>query len=148
MGAGNAFGGFPAAAPQPAAAGGAPADNPFAASNPFASGGGGSSFTAFKPTEFKPPGQKSIMDDDDATFDSLAFQPQKNKKKTAAELAAERKKAEEEALAKLSYKGKPSSFFIMGHVPGDLTDPTGQSRVPTQEQKLFIYEHYPTMSAP
>ena len=41
--------------------------------------------------------------------------------------------AKEEADAKLSYKGKPSTFFIMDYVEGDQRDPTGQSRVPTSE---------------
>ena len=90
------------------------------------------------------------MDDDDEPID-FAFGGNKNKKKkqkTQAELEAERLKSKEEADAKLTYKGKPSSFFIMDHIPGDTRDPTGQCRVPTQEQSVFIFTHYPMCAQP
>ena len=47
------------------------ADNPFAKSNPFAAG----SFVPGKVTEFKPSGQKGIMedDDDDGPIDFMAI---------------------------------------------------------------------------
>ena len=45
-------------------------------------------------------------------------------------------------------KGKPSDFFIMDYEEGDTTDPTGSQRLPTEEQKLFIYTNYPTFSQP
>jgi hypothetical protein len=88
------------------------------------------------------------MDDDDAPLDFEFGASKKSKAKTAAQLAAEKAKAEEEANAKLSFKGKPSSFFIMDHVEGDQQDPTGSSRVPTAEQRVFIYANYPTESLP
>lgn len=34
----------------------------------------------------------------------------------------------------------------MDYVPGDTRDPTNQMRVPTTEQSVFIYTHYPTES--
>lgn len=84
-------------------------------------------------------------DDDDVGFGALdSFGAGgKKKKKTEAELREEKAKAKAEADAKLTFKGKPSSFFIMDHVPGDTNDPYGHCRVPTQEQMLFIYQHYP-----
>ena len=36
----------------------------------------------------------------------------------------------------------------MDHSPGDMTDPTGNNRVPAQEQKVFIFTHYPMDSQP
>ena len=36
----------------------------------------------------------------------------------------------------------------MDHVPGDARDPTGQCRVPTSEQSVFIFTHYPTCAQP
>ena len=61
------------------------------------------------------------MDDDDADapigFDHFVAGGKKNKKKpTPDELAAEKAKAEAEANAKLSFKGKPSEFFIMDFI--------------------------------
>ena len=73
------------------------------------------------------------MGDDDDEPIGFAVGGKKKKQKTQAELAAEKAKAKEEADAKLSYKGKPSTFFIMDYVEGDQRDPTGQSRVPTSE---------------
>ncbi len=136
------------AAPQKAA----PAsDNPFAGANPFSGGG----FVPGKVTEFKPATKKGIMEDDDdaGPVDFTAIGTQKKKKKeTTQELAAkkeaEKKKAEEEANAKLSFKGKPSSFFVMDFLQGDSRDPTGQQRVPTQEQSVFIFTHYPMCARP
>ena len=64
-------------------------------------------------------------DDDDAPIDFAAGGRKKTKQKTQAELKAEQAKAKEEADARLSYKGKPSSFFIMDFVEGDQRDPTG-----------------------
>lgn len=97
-------------------------------------------------TEFKPTDPKRILDEDEpGGFDH--FQPKpKNKKIDPAKLkeAAKQKKLEEDA--KLPTKGKPSEFFIMDWLPGDTNDVTGQCRVPTGPQKLFIYEHYPTCS--
>lgn len=78
----------------------------------------------------------------------MAAASKKKKQKTQAELEAEKKRAEEEANAKLSFKGKPSTFFIMNYIEGDATDPTGQCRVPTDEQRVFIFTHYPTDSLP
>jgi len=109
---------------------GAPAGgNPFAASpgNPFASASAGSNpFAGGAPKEFKPTQKKGIMDDDDdAPIDFMAGGNKKKKSKSAAELEAERLKAKEESDAKLAYKGRPSSFFIMDHVPGDNRDPSG-----------------------
>lgn len=86
-------------------------------------------------------------DDDDAPL--FDFQPaNKKKKKTQAELDEERRKEKEAEDAKLSFKGKPSEFFIMDHQPGNTDDPTGNCRVPTQEQRVFIFTHYPTESQP
>mmetsp|Transcript_20823 Transcript_20823/g.25484 ORF Transcript_20823/g.25484 Transcript_20823/m.25484 type:complete len:177 (-) Transcript_20823:2307-2837(-) len=117
--------------------------NPFAAaktSNPFASGG---------IKEFKPIVKKGIMDDDDdAPIDFAAGGGKKKKQKSQAELDAEKAKAKAEADAKLSYKGKPSTFFIMDHVPGDARDPSGNNRVPTTEQSTFIFTHYPMSAQP
>ena len=87
-------------------------------------------------------------DDDDAPIDFEFGASKKKKVKSAEELAAEKAKAKAEADAKLSYKGKPSGFFIMDYVPGDPRDPTGQFRVPTSEQSVFIFTHYPTESLP
>ena len=56
--------------------------------------------------------------------------------------------SEEELNAELSFKGKHSSFFIMNYVPGDTRDPTGQQRVPTSEQAVFIQKYYPKDSRP
>ena len=94
------------------------------------------------------------MDDEDdaGPVDFTAGGKKKKKKETQEELAAkkeaEKKKAEEEANARLSFKGKPSTFFIMDYVPGDTRDPTGQQRVPTSEQSVFIFTHYPMDSRP
>ena len=132
----------------------AAASNPFA-TNPFASGASSSSaassnpFAAGSVKEFKPKVAKGIMDDDDdAPVDFAAFgQSKKNKKKTAEELAAEKAKAKAAAEAALPTKGKPSSFFVMDYAPGDPRDLSGGCRVPNQEQRVFIYTHYPTCSA-
>ena len=113
--------------------------NPLAAAaasaNPFAKAAGSNPFggAGFKPKEFKMKDPRAIMDDDDdAPFDFAAGAAKKKKQKTQAELDEEKRKAKEEEDAKLSYKGKPSEFFIMDFVPGDLRDPTGNNRVPTQ----------------
>ena len=128
--------------PQPTAApaGGSDAggSNPFAAAagaNPFAAAAAANPFSAASATVFKPKDPKAIIDDDDfAPVDFGAIGASKKKKqKSAAELAAEKARADAEASAKLSYKGKPSSFFIMDYLPGDPTDPTGGYRVPTAE---------------
>ena len=50
--------------------------------------------------------------------------------------------------AKLSFKGKPAEFFIMDYIEGDMTDQTGNCRIPTEEQKMFIFTHYPTEVQP
>ena len=158
------FPGFPPAAvvnnaaaptaPAEANAGGtAPAGSPFvaaAAANPFAAAAGANPFAAsFKPaTVFKPKDPRAIMDeDDDAPFD-FAAGGKKPKKKTQAELEAEKKRAKEAEDAKLSFKGKPADFFIMDYIPGDQRDPTGNFRVPTQDQSIFIFTHYPTEAQP
>lgn len=49
-------------------------------------------------------------------------------------------------MNKLPTKGKPSEFFIMDYAEGDMNDPTGGCRLPTQEQKIFIFANYPTSS--
>ena len=85
-------------------------------------------------------------DEDDAPIDFGVGASKKKGKKTAAELAEEKKKAQEEADAALPTKGKPSSFFVMDYVQNDPRDPTGQCRVPTKEQSVFIFIHYPTNS--
>ena len=36
----------------------------------------------------------------------------------------------------------------MDYLPGDARDPTGQCRVPTSQQSIFIFTHYPTNSMP
>ena len=74
-----------------------------------------------------PKGAQGIMDDEDeGPVDFMAFgKKDKKKKKTDAELKAEREKAEAEAAAALPSKGKPSTFFIMDHIPGDMRDTTG-----------------------
>ena len=86
-------------------------------------------------------------EDDDAPFD-FAAGGKKPKKKTQAELEEEKRKAKEAEDAKLSFKGKPSDFFIMDYIPGDARDPTGNFRVPTQDQSIFIFTHYPTEAQP
>ena len=58
----------------------------------------------------------------------------------------EARKKKEEEDAKKPTKGKPSSFFVMEYVHGSQKDPTGQMREPNQEQKMFIFMHYPTYS--
>lgn len=143
----------PTAPAESNAGGTAPASNPFAAAasaNPFAAAAGANPFAAsFKPaTVFKPKDPRAIMDDDDdAPFD-FAAGGKKPKKKTQAELEAEKKRAKEAEDAKLSFKGKPSDFFIMDYIPGDPRDPTGNFRVPTQDQSIFIFTHYPTEAQP
>ena len=143
----------PTAPAESNAGGPAPASNPFAAAasaNPFAAAAGANPFAAsFKPaTVFKPKDPRAIMDDDDdAPFD-FAAGGKKPKKKTQAELEAEKKRAKEAEDAKLSFKGKPSDFFIMDYIPGDPRDPTGNFRVPTQDQSIFIFTHYPTEAQP
>lgn len=74
--------------------------------------------------EFKPKDPKAIDLGDDGEV-NFEFGASKKKRKTQEELRreAEAKKAEEDA--KLSYKGKPSSFFIMDFQQGDTRDPTG-----------------------
>jgi hypothetical protein len=149
-------GGYMQQAPAPVAATPAPAsaaaNNPFAAAagaNPFAAKAAAVNPFAGGVKEFKPKDPRVIMGyDDNAPIDFEAFGASKKKKKTQAELEAEKAKADEEANAKLSFKGKPSSFFIMGHDPNDTTDATGQCRVPTAEQKMFIILNYPTFSQP
>ena len=59
--------------------------------------------------------------------------PKKSKKQDAASLRAEAQKKKEAEMAKLPTKGKPSEFFIMDYAEGDMNDPTGGNRVPTQE---------------
>lgn len=91
------------------------------------------------------------MDEDDNApfgFDHFVAggKKQKNKKKTQEELKAEKDKADAEANAKLTFKGKPSEFFVMDYVPGDARDPTGQFRVPNTAQSVFIFTNYPTES--
>ena len=144
----------PTAPAEPNAGGTAPASSPFvaaASANPFAAAAGANPFGAasFKPaTVFKPKDPRAIMDeDDDAPFD-FAAGGKKPKKKTQAELEAEKKRAKEAEDAKLSFKGKPSDFFIMDYIPGDQRDPTGNFRVPTQDQSIFIFTHYPTEAQP
>ena len=143
----------PTAPTESNAGGTAPASNPFAAAasaNPFAAAAGANPFAAsFKPaTVFKPKDPRAIMDDDDdAPFD-FAAGGKKPKKKTQAELEAEKKRAKEAEDAKLSFKGKPSDFFIMDYIPGDPRDPTGNFRVPTQDQSIFIFTHYLTEAQP
>lgn len=143
----------PTAPAEPNAGGTAPAGSPFvaaASANPFAAAAGANPFAAsFKPaTVFKPKDPRAIMDeDDDAPFD-FAAGGKKPKKKTQAELEAEKKRAKEAEDAKLSFKGKPSDFFIMDYIPGDQRDPTGNFRVPTQDQSIFIFTHYPTEAQP
>ena len=143
----------PTAPAEPNAGGTAPASSPFvaaASANPFAAAAGANPFAAsFKPaTVFKPKDPRAIMDeDDDAPFD-FAAGGKKPKKKTQAELEAEKKRAKEAEDAKLSFKGKPSDFFIMDYIPGDPRDPTGNFRVPTQDQSIFIFTHYPTEAQP
>lgn len=143
----------PTAPAEPNAGGTAPAGSPFVAAagaNPFAAAAGANPFAAsFKPaTVFKPKDPRAIMDeDDDAPFD-FAAGGKKPKKKTQAELEAEKKRAKEAEDAKLSFKGKPSDFFIMDYIPGDQRDPTGNFRVPTQDQSIFIFTHYPTEAQP
>ena len=34
----------------------------------------------------------------------------------------------------------------MDYIEGDQRDPTGQCRVPTTEQRVFIFTHYPTFA--
>ena len=143
----------PTAPAEPNAGGTAPASSPFvaaASANPFAAAAGANPFAAsFKPaTVFKPKDPRAIMDeDDDAPFD-FAAGGKKPKKKTQAELEEEKRKAKEAEDAKLSFKGKPSDFFIMDYIPGDARDPTGNFRVPTQDQSIFIFTHYPTEAQP
>ena len=36
----------------------------------------------------------------------------------------------------------------MDYIAEDTRDPTGQCRVPTSQQAIFIYNHYPTQSQP
>ena len=36
----------------------------------------------------------------------------------------------------------------MDYIDEDTRDPTGQCRVPTSQQAIFIYNHYPTQSQP
>lgn len=139
----------PATTPAPAT-GGAAAANPFAA-NPFAAKAAGSNpFASGAIKEFKPVTEKKTImgDDDDAPIDFEFGASKKKKKKTQAELQAEKAKADEDAKAKLPHKGKPSDFFVMDFVEGDQRDTTGGCRVPTKEQSVFIYTHYPTDSAP
>ena len=143
----------PTAPAESNAGGTAAASNPFAAAasaNPFAAAAGANPFAAsFKPAAvFKPKDPRAIMDeDDDAPFD-FAAGGKKPKKKTQAELEADKRRAKEAEDAKLSFKGKPSDFFIMDYIPGDPRDPTGNFRVPTQDQSIFIFTHYPTESQP
>ena len=100
--------------------------NPFAAAagaNPFAAaaaGAGANPFAGGAIKEFKPQAKKGIMDDeDDAPIDFLAGGAKGKKKKSQTELEAEKAKAKAEADSKLSYKGKPSEFFIMDFLEGD-----------------------------
>lgn len=72
-------------------------------------------------------------DDDAPNFDDFMAGGNKKKKKTQAELDEERKREKEAEDAKLSFKGKPADFFIMDYIEGDMTDVTGNCRVPTQD---------------
>ena len=144
----------PTAPAEPNAGGTAPASSPFsaaAAANPFAAAAGTNPFGAasFKPsTIFRVKDPRAIMDDDDDAPLDFTAGGKKPRKKTQAELDEEKRKAKEAEDAKLSFKGKPAEFFIMDYMPGDPRDPTGNYRVPTQPQALFIYTHYPTESQP
>lgn len=55
-------------------------------------------------------------------------------------------KKKEEEDAKKPTKGKPSSFFVMDYDQNSTADPYGNGRVPTTEQRIFIFTHYPTES--
>ena len=102
-----------------------------------------------KEFRFKDPNAIDLGDDGEGKIEDPFghFQTGKGnkqaKKKDAATLKAEAQKRKEEEEAKLPTKGKPSDFFIMDYLMGDTQDLTGQCRVPTQEQKVFVYTHYP-----
>ena len=91
---------------------------------------------------FKDP--KAIDLGDGGAPDFEAFAPTKKKKQDAAALKLEAEKKKQAELDALPTKGKPSDFFIMDYEPNDTNDPTGGQRLPTQEQKIFIFTHYPT----
>jgi len=94
--------------------------------------------------EFKPKGVIDLGDDGAPAFDD--FMAPKKKKQDAATLRKEAEAKKQEELNKLPTKGKPSEFFIMDYAEGDQNDPTGGQRLPTQEQKIFIFANYPMSS--
>ena len=57
---------------------------------------------------------------------------------------AQKKKEEEDA--KKPTKGKSSDFFAMESDMNSNADPYGYHKVPNQEQKVFIFTHYPTFA--
>ena len=93
---------------------------------------------------------KIDLGDDEGGFDHFDKPKAKQGKKklTAEELKEQARKKREEEEAKLPTKGKPSEFFILDVDYESNDDPTGQQRVPTQEQKMFIFQHYPTCAQP
>jgi len=94
--------------------------------------------------EFKPKGVIDLGDDGAPAFDD--FMAPKKKKQDAASLRKEAEAKKQEELNKLPTKGKPSEFFIMDYAEGDQNDPTGGQRLPTTEQKMFIFSNYPMSS--
>lgn len=106
--------------------------------------GVGSTEFKFKPANAIDLGNEDDGDDPYAAL--VAGKSTKSKAKAkndAATLKQEAAKRKLEEEAKLPTKGNPSDFFIMDWVPGDTNDVTGQGRVPTEEQKIFIFTHYP-----
>ena len=108
-----------------------------------------------KEFKFKDPNAIDLGDDGDGKIEDpfghfgAGSKPNKQaKKKDAATLRAEAQKRKEEEEAKLPTKGKPSDFFIMDYLMGDTQDLTGQCRVPTAEQRLFVFTHYPNCAQP
>lgn len=95
-----------------------------------------------KAFEFKPSGAIDLGDGGAPAFGD--FTAPKKKKQDAASLQAEAKKKKDDEMAKLPTKGKPSDFFIMDYQEGDESDPTGGCRIPTMDQKMFIFSNYPT----
>ena len=100
-------------------------------------------------SEFKPKDTNAIDLGDEGGFPGFGDSGMgggKKKKKGQAELQEERKKKKEEEDAKKPTKGKPSSFFILDYDPNSNADPNGNHRVPTADQRIFIYTNYPTFS--